>query len=66
MYDSVDRLGIYNREDEIITCEVIVLNQIRNVKGVEYNVVANVIEDGKLIADHLHVNFGDYYPTSNR
>lgn len=66
MYDSVDRLGIYNRVDEIITCEVIVLNQVRNVKGVEYNVVANVIEDGKLIADHLHVNFGDYYPTSNR
>lgn len=66
MYDSVDRIGIYNRVDEIITCEAIFLNQTREVKGKEYNIVANVIEDGKLISDHLHVNFGDYYPASNR
>ena len=65
-YDSVDRLGIYNRVGEIITCEVIVLPQTRFVKGKEYNVVANVIEDGKLIADHLHVDFGDYCPCSSR
>lgn len=65
-YDSVDRLGIYNRVGEIVTCEVILLAQTRFVKGKEYNVVANVIEDGKLIADHLHVDFGDYCPCSSR
>lgn len=65
-YDSVDRLGIYNRVREIITCEVILLPQTRFVKGKVYNVVANVIEDGKLIADHLHVDFGDYCPCSSR
>lgn len=66
-YDSIDRLGIYNRVGEIITCDVILLDQIRKTaKGEIMNVVANVIENGKLIADHLHVNFGNYLPTSNR
>lgn len=66
-YDSVDRLGIYHRVGEIITCDVILLDQVRKTKnGDILNVVANVIENGKLIADHLHVDFGNYIPTSNR
>ena len=68
-YESIDRLGIYHKVDKIITCEVIVTDQTRVVKSTnkEYVVCINVLENGKLIADHIHVDFGEYgIPDSRR
>ena len=63
-YDNVDRLGIYDRVGDIITCEAIFLYQERITKSKEkFYIIANVLENGKLIADHLHVKLDDKFVT---
>lgn len=61
-YNSVDRIGIYDRVGEIITCEVIFTWQEKIISKEKINVqvVINIIEKGVLIADHLHVDVTDY------
>jgi hypothetical protein len=61
-YNSIDRIGIYDRVDEIITCEVIFTWQ-EKIVGKEkkpVHVVINAIEKGILISDHIHVDVSDY------
>ena len=61
-YNSVERIGIYDRVNEIITCEVIFTWQ-EKIVGKEkksVHVVINVLEKGILIADHIHVDISDY------
>ena len=63
-YDNVDRLGIYDRVGDIVTCEAIFLYKERLSKSKEkFYIIANVIENGKLIADHLHVKLDDKFVT---
>ena len=63
-YDNVDRLGIYDKVGDIITCEAIFLYQERITKSKEkFYIIANVLENGKLIADHLHVKLEDRFIT---
>ena len=63
-YDNVDRLGIYDKVGDIITCEAIFLYQERITKSKEkFYIIANVLENGKLIADHLHVKLDDKFVT---
>ena len=63
-YDNVDRLGIYDKVGDIITCEAIFLYQERITKSKEkFYIIANVLENGKLIADHLHVKLEDSFIT---
>ena len=61
-YNSVDRIGIYDRVGEIITCEVIFTWQEKIVgkEKIPVHVVINVIEKGILIADHIHVDVSEY------
>lgn len=61
-YNSVERIGIYDRVGEIITCEVIFTWQEKIVgkEKINVQVVVNVIEKGVLIADHLHVDVSEY------
>ena len=64
-YDNVDRLGIYDRVGDIVTCEAIFLYKERllSKSKEKFYVIANVIENGKLIADHLHVKLDDKFVT---
>lgn len=61
-YNMVDRIGIYNRVGELITCEVVFTHQEKTVGKEKIPVVLaiNILEKGILIADHIHVDITEY------
>lgn len=61
-YEDVNRIGIYDRVGEIITCQAIFTHQ-EKIVGKEKMLVQlliNVTEKGILIADHIHVDMSEY------
>lgn len=59
-FETLDRYGLQYRENQTITCKLLLTDNKREVRGVTRYTCVNLCENGKLVADHMHVNFGDY------